>query len=87
MTYPDRDDFLHAEYGRELEVARRDAAARTEFTRTGICTRRVEASDVVRTVCAVCLHAEVLHPGFVNPDPDLVGCLACHVKRTTGDQS
>lgn len=81
MTYPTGDDFLdRAEHARR-ERAARDAADRAEFDRTGICPRRILPTDEVRVSCAVCLHAEALHPGFTNPDPDLTGCVVCHLKR------
>jgi hypothetical protein len=81
VTYPDRDDFLERERAAERERSWREAEARAEFRRTGVCPRRNEASDPVRVYCPVCLHNENLHPGFTNPDPDLHGCLACHLKR------
>lgn len=81
MTYPGPEDWEERERLAEVEHARREADARAEFERTGICSRRNEASDPVRVYCPVCLHNENLHPGFTNPDPDLHGCLACHLKR------
>lgn len=82
MTFPSRDDY-EARERREWERAQldwRDETARDEFRRTGICPRRIVATDPVRGVCPVCQHAELLHPGFPNPDPELTGCLACRVK-------
>lgn len=83
MTYPSRDDYEARE---QRERAQRDddvlraARWRDELGATGVCPRRVEATDLVRPVCEVCQHAVTLHPGFFNPDPDLTGCLVCHLK-------
>lgn len=81
MTYPDREDWDEAERRLAADRARREDDARRELERTGVCPRRVANTDPVRVFCTVCLHNENLHPGFTNPDPDLVGCLACHLKR------
>jgi hypothetical protein len=80
VTYPNREDFESYEAFDRARTAAREDAARADLDRTGICTRRILPTDQVRVSCSVCLHAEALHPGFTNPDPDLTGCVVCHLK-------
>jgi hypothetical protein len=80
VTYPNREDFESYEAFDRARTAAREDAARADLDRTGICTRRILPTDQVRVSCSVRLHAEALHPGFTNPDPDLTGCVVCHLK-------
>lgn len=83
MTYPRRDDYeTQDEYDAACrrERARREDAAADDLESTGVCTLRVLPADPVTVSCTVCRHATTLHPGWHNPDPDLTGCVVCHIK-------
>lgn len=82
MTYPSRDDFLDRDRReRDADDGAPADAQVAEFERTGLCPRWIQATDPVRAYCPVCQHAETLHPGYVNPDPEVTGCVMCHLKR------
>jgi hypothetical protein len=68
--------------------ARRDQVEQTpytewyaEFERTGICPRYISGSDRAHVPCSICRHSDYMHGGFLNPDPEMTGCLICHLKQ------
>lgn len=83
MTYPTGEDFDARDEFAAREAAEHEArtnAAYLDLESTGVCTFRVLGSDQVSVACVVCRHATTAHPGVTNPDPDLTGCVTCHVK-------
>lgn len=42
-----------------------------------ICTKRVQASDLVGILCKECLHTTMVHPGY--PNPTLEACVICEM--------
>lgn len=64
----------------ELELRARRAEERSYYDTTGVCGRRVLASDVIGQPCPVCQHNDALHPGF--PNPTLLECVACRQQVT-----